>query len=149
MALWTSTVFHEERQYVDEELLFAAQGFGICEAAFEYRPRHPEESILYRVVAENLESFLMRQQDRGHVVPRFVEKELRAFLDCGVLARGFVRVHCDSCGMDRVVPYSCKCRGFCPSCGGGAARRQAHCEGQRWAGFRECRSETRTLLCIG
>jgi hypothetical protein len=118
MAICPPAVLHEERQYADEEPLFAGQGFGICEAAFEYQPRHPEESILYRVVAENFESFLARQQDRGRVVPRFVEKELRAFLDCGVLARGFVRVHCDSCGMDRVVSYSCKCRGFCPSCGG-------------------------------
>ena len=40
------------------------------------------------------------------------------FLIAVVLARGFVRVHCDTCGMDRVVPYSCKHRGFCPSCGG-------------------------------
>jgi hypothetical protein len=52
------------------------------------------------------------------VVPGFVVKELRAFLDCGILARGFVRVHCDTCGMDRVLPLSCKGRGFCPSCGG-------------------------------
>jgi hypothetical protein len=52
------------------------------------------------------------------VVPRFVERELRSFLDCGVLANGFVRIHCDACGMDRVVSYSCKHRGFCPSCGG-------------------------------
>jgi hypothetical protein len=118
MALCSSAALHEEREYADEDLLFAAQGFGICEAAFEYRPHHPEESILYRVVAENLESFLARQQERWRAVPRFVEKELRAFLDCGIFARGFVRVYCDSCGMDRVVSYSCKCRGFCPSCGG-------------------------------
>jgi hypothetical protein len=42
-------------------------------------------------VAENLESFLARQQERGRVVPRFVDKDLRAFLDCGILAHGFVR----------------------------------------------------------
>jgi hypothetical protein len=24
----------------------------------------------------------------------------------------------DACGLDRVLPYSCKRRGFCPSCGG-------------------------------
>jgi hypothetical protein len=82
MALCPSAVFHKETQYADEEPLFAGQGFGICEAAFEYHPRHPEESILYRVVAENPESFLARQEERGRVVPRFVEKELRAFLDC-------------------------------------------------------------------
>ncbi len=69
-------------------------------------------------MAENIGSFLARQQERGRVVPRFVEKELRAFLDCGILARGFVRVHCDTCGMDRVLPYSCTGRGFYPSCGG-------------------------------
>jgi hypothetical protein len=51
-------------------------------------------------------------------VPRFVERELRGFLRCGILAHGFVRVHCDGCGLDRVVAFSCKGRGFCPSCGG-------------------------------
>jgi hypothetical protein len=92
MALCPSAVFHKGRQYADEEPLFAGQGFGICEATFEYQPRHPEESILYRVVAENLESFLALQQEHGRVVPRFVEKGLRAFLDCGILAHGFVRI---------------------------------------------------------
>ena len=48
MGLCPSAVFHKERQYADEELLFTGHGFGICEAAFEYQPRHPEESILYR-----------------------------------------------------------------------------------------------------
>jgi hypothetical protein len=51
-------------------------------------------------------------------VPRFVERELREFLDCGILAHGFLRVHCDACGKDRLVAYSCKGRAFCPSCGG-------------------------------
>jgi hypothetical protein len=47
-----------------------------------------------------------------------VERELRGFLACGILAHGFVRVHCDACGKDRLVAFSCKGRGFCPSCGG-------------------------------
>ncbi|MCP3936045.1 MAG: transposase, partial [Actinomycetia bacterium] len=51
-------------------------------------------------------------------VPRFVERELREFLENGILANGFLRVHCDACALDRVVPFSCKGRGFCPSCGG-------------------------------
>jgi hypothetical protein len=83
-----------------------------------YHPRDPEDSLLYAVVAEELESFLAAQRERGHEVPGFVEREFRAFLDCGVLARGLVRVHCDACGLDRVVGFSCKRRGFCPSCGG-------------------------------
>jgi hypothetical protein len=58
------------------------------------------------------------QGERDRPVPRFVERELRSFLDCGVLARGFLRVHCDSCGKDRVVAFSCKGRSVCSSCCG-------------------------------
>jgi len=53
-----------------------------------YRPRHPEDSILYQVVQWKLETFLARQRHEGRPVPGFVERELRAFLDCGVLACG-------------------------------------------------------------
>ena len=81
-------------------------------------PRNPEESPLYGVVAGNLETFLARQRERDRNVPIFVEREFREFLECGVLARGFLRVHCDACGLDRLVPFSCKNRGFCNSCGG-------------------------------
>ncbi|MDH3213289.1 MAG: transposase [Myxococcales bacterium] len=83
-----------------------------------YARRRPEESVLYGVVQKELETFLARAQARERLVPRFVERELRGFLRCGILAHGFVRVHCDGCGLDRVVAFSCKGRGFCPSCGG-------------------------------
>ena len=86
--------------------------------AIGYRRREPERTVLHQVVREQLKTFLARQQDRGRPVPRFVERELRGFLECGILAHGFVRVHCDACGKDRVVAFSCKGRGFCPSCGG-------------------------------
>ena len=42
--------------------------------AFEYIPRKPEETVLYQVVAEQLEMFLTRQRERERPVPRFVEK---------------------------------------------------------------------------
>jgi hypothetical protein len=106
MAIFPLAVFHKGKPYINKSALLAASGFNICEAAFEYHPRRPEESILYQVVAENLESFLSRQQERERVVPKFVEKDLRDFLDCGILERGFIRVHCDTCGKDRVVAFS-------------------------------------------
>ena len=117
MALCPSAVYTGATQYADGSSLFEDRNFKVSEAAYEYHPRRPEETVLYKVVAENIESFLHRQQERGRVVPRFVERELRAFLDCGILARGFIRVHCDICRKDLAVPFSCKCRGFCASCG--------------------------------
>ncbi|MAE97099.1 MAG: hypothetical protein CL910_20820 [Deltaproteobacteria bacterium] len=33
-------------------------------------------------------------------------------------SHGFLRLHCDACGHDRLVPFACKRRGFCPSCRG-------------------------------
>jgi hypothetical protein len=51
-------------------------------------------------------------------LPDFVKRELEGYIDCGLLCRGFARVHCSACGYDRLVAFSCKGRGFCPSCGG-------------------------------
>ena len=84
----------------------------------EYERRQPEQSLLHQVIGEQLESFLSNARERCEPVARFVERELRAYLECGVLAHGFLRVHCDGCGHDRLVAFSCKGRGFCPSCGG-------------------------------
>ena len=81
-----------------------------------YRPRQPEQTVLYQALAGHMETFLALQD--GGAVPRFVERELRKFLECGILAYGFLRVHCDPCGTDKLVSFSCKGRGFCPSCCG-------------------------------
>jgi hypothetical protein len=54
----------------------------------------------------------------GDRLPKFVEQEFRDFLACGVLAHGFARLRCGDCAFERLVPLSCKGRGFCPSCGG-------------------------------
>jgi ribosomal protein S27E len=51
-----------------------------------------------------------------------VHREFEAYLKCGRLEHGFLRVRCDKCHFERLVAFSCKKRGFCPSCG---ARRMA------------------------
>ncbi len=73
----------------------------------EYERHEPEKTLLHEVVRGELESFLARAREAGSPVARFVECEIRAYLDCGVLANGFVRVHCDDCGCDRLVAFSC------------------------------------------
>ncbi len=94
----------------------------------KYARRDRERSALHQTVREHLETFLAetRTTDRDGVgVPAFVEAELRRFLECGVLAHGFARFRCDACGTDRLVAFSCKGRGFCPSCGGRRMTAQA------------------------
>jgi hypothetical protein len=83
-----------------------------------YQPRDPERTLVYRVLQENLETFLARQQENGRHVPRFVERVLRAVLECGIFACGFLRLQCESCKKEKLVPYSCKGRACCPSCCG-------------------------------
>jgi len=97
--------------------------------AGDYRPRDAEHGVRYRVIDEYLDAFLetVRRHADGAPLPAFVEQEFRDFLTCGVLAHGFARLRCTECALERLVPFSCKGRGFCPSCGGrrmaeGAAR---------------------------
>jgi hypothetical protein len=71
-----------------------------------------------RVLQEHLASFVAAANDDGDGLPAFVQKELRSYLSCGVLAHGFARFKCGDCPFERWVPLSCKGRGFCPSCGG-------------------------------
>jgi hypothetical protein len=53
----------------------------------------------------------------GFCLPRFVQEEFSRYLCCGILAAGgFVRLRCDDCGDERLLPFSCKGRAVCPSC---------------------------------
>ena len=56
------------------------------------------------------------QSDDGRGLPRFIEKEFTADLDCAILARGFARVACRACKHEILVAFSCRGRGLCPSC---------------------------------
>ena len=47
----------------------------------------------------------------------FVKQEFDDYLKCGLLEHGFLRVKCGACSRERLVAFSCKRRGFCPSCG--------------------------------
>ena len=62
------------------------------------------------------------EAETGAGLPEFVREEFDAYLECGILAHGFVRLHYCDCGDEKLVAFSCKRRGTCPSCG---ARRMA------------------------
>jgi hypothetical protein len=62
------------------------------------------------------------RQGRNEHLPQFVNDEFDAFLECGILAHGFLRLRCAECAHENLAAFSCKRRRFCPSCG---ARRMA------------------------
>ncbi len=55
-------------------------------------------------------------------MPKYVLEEFEAYLRCGIPAYGFLRLSCYDCKKEQIVAFSCKKRGFCPSC---CARRMA------------------------
>jgi hypothetical protein len=91
-----------------------------------YRPRKPEVSPLWQLVAHHAHAFLAAYDDRHAtrfgplraVVPRALE----SFQRCGIPAHGFARVRCPDCRHEYLLAFSCKQRCLCPSC---HAKRQA------------------------
>lgn len=86
-----------------------------------YARRRPDQTVLYRVVREHAQTLFEQARERsasGYGYPAHVENEFRRYLECGILAHGFMRVHCAGCGRDEVVAFSCKGRAVCPSCVG-------------------------------
>jgi hypothetical protein len=91
-----------------------------------YTPRCPERTLLYRIVSENLETLLQtarEQSESGLGLPKYVEKEFREYLRCGIACHGFTRLVCEACGRTLFLSFSCKRRGCCSSC---SARRMCN-----------------------
>ena len=72
--------------------------------------------MLYRLVQQNAATFFSEAEAAACAdLPQFLKDEFDAFLECGILPHGFLRLRCGDCGHDKLVAFSCKRRGFCPS----------------------------------
>ncbi|MGQ9471610.1 MAG: transposase zinc-binding domain-containing protein [Candidatus Aminicenantales bacterium] len=85
-----------------------------------YRPRHPERTVLYRVLFHYFDRFRAEYERRfekkyGFFRP-IIKEVVERYLDCGNQRCGFARIRCPSCGEERLLMFSCPTRGFCPSC---------------------------------
>lgn len=85
-----------------------------------YQPRDPSGTVLYRIIAAHLETFLagLDADPTATGLPAYVRDEFDAYLKWGILAHGFLRLGCDTCQHKMRLAFSCKKRGFCPSCAG-------------------------------
>ena len=85
-----------------------------------YVPHDPSHTVLYTVVTDHLETFLasLEADPDARGLPAYVQREFYDYLQCGILAHGFVRLGCDTCKHEMLLAFSYKRRGFCPSCAG-------------------------------
>ena len=74
--------------------------------------------VLKDVFARHLRGFLAESDFHGGGLPSHVRRELQRYLGCGEPSSGFAWLRCEACDHHRLVPFSCKGRGFCPSCCG-------------------------------
>jgi ribosomal protein S27E len=88
----------------------------------KYKRHRLETILLYQLVERYYPDFNANLAEQGKYLPKYVEREFDEFLRCGRLEHGFLRVVCGDCKHEKLVVFSCKKRGFCPSCG---ARRMA------------------------
>jgi ribosomal protein S27E len=84
---------------------------------FLYQRHQPENTLLYRLVIEHWPQFQNTLAEQGRGLPDYVVREFEEYLKCGRLEHGFLRVQCETCHHEKLVAFSCKRRGFCPSCG--------------------------------
>ncbi|HRH88296.1 MAG TPA: hypothetical protein PLO41_15725 [Rubrivivax sp.] len=73
-----------------------------------YYERHrAEQTTLCRLVQQHAASFIAHTEaSTGAELPRFIKDEFDAFLECGILADGFLRLQCGDCGRDKLLAFS-------------------------------------------
>ena len=92
------------------------------DSAGYYERHRPDQTLLYQIIEQHYPVFSALMAEQGRELPGYVQREFEDYLKCGRLEHGFLRVRCETCHAERLVAFSCKRRGFCPSCG---ARRMA------------------------
>lgn len=95
-----------------------SRAWGARRPSVHFERHRPELTRLYLLVQQHARTFFAQTEEAtGISLPHFMKDEFDAFLQCGILAHGFLRLGCADCGLDKLVAFSCKRSGFCASCG--------------------------------
>jgi len=67
-------------------------------AVATYEPYDPRRTVLYKVIADHLETFLasLDADPDATGLPAYVQREFYDYLQCGILAHSFLRLGCDT-----------------------------------------------------
>ncbi|WP_409179248.1 transposase zinc-binding domain-containing protein [Enterobacter hormaechei] len=86
-----------------------------------YERHQPDQTLLYQLVEQHYPTFKASLEAQGQHLPRYIQQNSTTSSNVAVwsmVSCGFAA----DCHHERLVAFSCKRRGFCPSCG---ARRMA------------------------
>jgi len=67
-------------------------------APVHYERHRPEQTTLNRLVQHVATFFAEVEAASGGSLPSLIKDEFDAFLECGILAHGFLRLRCGDCG---------------------------------------------------
>jgi Putative transposase/Transposase zinc-binding domain len=99
-------------QYLERHLL-AVVAKSPSKSGAQYLRHRPEQTALYQLIQQHAATYFAQAQDAtGSSLPRYVKDEFDSFLSCGILAHGFLRLHCGGCKQDQLLAFSCKRRGL-------------------------------------
>ncbi len=91
-----------------------------CVYPDKYRPRQPKSTSLFRLLDSHYEEFRNVYDERFSKRYGFwrpvIDEVVTKYRQCGDPYFGFARIRCKECGAEYLRAFSCKCRGFCPSC---------------------------------
>jgi len=78
----------------DGTTMLAQGSDGLSKTAYE---RHqPEQTLLYHLVETHYPALVDQLAQQGKSLPDHVHREFEAYLKCGRLEHGFLRVRCDN-----------------------------------------------------
>jgi len=81
-----------------------ASAAATAQAAEPTYARHaPERTLLYALVQAHYPGFIAHLAAQDRSLPEYVREEFEAFLRCGELDHGFLRVVCEQCHADKFV----------------------------------------------
>jgi len=85
-----------------------------------YRPRNPRATPLFQLVEAHYDDVKPLWEDRFEKTHGrwrgFTDAVAARYLDCASPECGFARLRCDTCRAERLLLFSCRQRGICPSC---------------------------------
>ena len=71
-----------------------------------YERHRPEQTLLYQLIEKHYPALVEQLECQGKNLPAHVHREFEAYLKCGRLEHGFLRLRCATCRLESLVAMS-------------------------------------------